>query len=683
MDKSTLEALSFFRTDGLLNLDTRRGLLNGTLTAFENGLTPLFRNSAGEKVWEWADKYRVLGRGSARQRYSSALAPYLREPMEAMVSRSPDCQVTVLSKPTQVGGTEAVINAILYRIHRRPCSILTYFEDEPKAKRFLKVRYDEAFAHEPFRGLGITRAGNERYFPGGFLFGFGTGSPAALSSTEGALVAGDEVARFKEDIGGEGGWFALAESRCNTFGREAKILAVSTFLTQMGQGRQFYNLFASGDCREFFCPCPACGEMHIWSHERLIEIPGGTVVHPCPACGKHTRDGDEKMDCIRAGEWRPTVEPEDGRVRSYRVSGLLSHPSWLRTWKLIYDQWVKVKAGKADPQPFFNTMIGLWHDREEGVATDPEAAQTKTTMLGYKVGEVPVDVCLLTAAVDVQMDYLVVDVTGWDRFRNSYVLERIEIQANIKERDRVKKEIDALLARAWAGLNIWLLLIDSGGRVRDEDNPGGHVGSAQYVYDLCNLYRQPGHDWARRSPKAPRTGFVQAIKGTAGRQAAGKLIVSLPGRSSRSGRRYSSEIVTVGVDFAKSELYRSLASEYVSDEGELKPGVVYAAADLPENYWKELTAEKLVLKQDSYGRPVMRYENLGGRANEALDLWVYNRAAFDLIGAPRWVDSRWDALEKEASRRRLAGDTAKAVTTANTTLQKSIDRLREKYGIKD
>lgn len=393
------------------------------------------------------------------------------------------------------------------------------------------------------------------------------------------------------------------------------------------------------------------------------------------------------MDCIRAGEWRPTVEAEDGRVRSYRVSGLLSHPSWRRDWASILTKWDRVKAGKADPQPFYNTDIGLPHDREEGVAADPDAAKTKMTTLGYSVGEVPSDVCLITAAVDVQMDFLVADITGWDRFRNSYILERVEIQENIKERDRVKEAFDKLLARTWGGLNIWLMLVDSGGRVRDDNNPGKHVGSAQYVYDVCNLYRQPGHERAFRSPRTPKQGFVQAIKGTSGRQAAGKLILGLPGRSSRAGRKYSTEIVTIGVDFAKSELYRALAGEYVSEAGELKPGVIYSAANLPEGFWKEITAEKLIMKQDTFGRPVMRYENIGGRANEALDLWVYNRAAFELIGAPKWSDNRWDALEKTAERLRAAGDTAAAIRDAETASEKryreGIERLRKKYGLAD
>lgn len=670
--------------ESVFNVDVRSGLLSGTLNAFENGLTPLFFDAVGESVAEWADKYRVLGRGASRPRYSSALAPYLREVMDAMVSRAPDSQIVVLSKPTQVGGTEAAINAVLYRIHRRPCSVLMYFEDEPKAKRFLRLRYDTAFAHEPFRGLGVSRSGNERHFPGGFLFGFGTGSSSALSSTEAELVVGDEVARYQEDIGGEGGWFALAESRCNTFGRNAKIIAVSTFLTQMGQGRLFWSLFSSGDCREYFCPCPGCGDMILWDHQNLVKLPGGDVVHRCPGCGKDTRDGDEKMDCIRAGEWRPTVEePEDNRVRSYRVSGLLSHPTWRRDWASLYAKWLRVKAGKSDPQPFYNTDIGLPHDREEGVATDPDEAKTKMTTIGYKAGEVPTGVCLITAAVDVQMDFLVVDITGWDQFRNSYVLERVEIQANIKERDVVKEAFDELLERKWAGLNIWLMLVDSGGRVRDDENPGKAVGSAQYVYDVCNLYRQPGHDRAFRSPRTPKKGFVQAIKGTANKAAAGKLILGLPGRSSRSGRKYSTEIVTIGVDFAKSELYRALASDYVTEEGELTPGVVYSAENLPEGWWKEITAEKLVMKQDGYGRPVMRYENIGGRANEALDLWVYNRAAFELIGAPKWSDRRWENLEKDADRRRDAAekDTPVAESGTEKEYRESLERLRKKYGM--
>jgi phage terminase large subunit GpA-like protein len=93
----------------------------------------------------------------------------------------------------------------------------------------------------------------------------------------------------------------------------------------------------------------------------------------------------------------------------------------------------------------------------------------------------------------------------------------------------------------------------------------------------------------------------------------------------------------VGTDTAKSTVYARLK---VKDPG---PGYLHFYIGLTENYFEQLTGEKLIPRYVK-GFPVYEWVNVApGRRNEALDCEVYAYAAAKRAGIDR---VNWADLEK-------------------------------------
>jgi len=98
----------------------------------------------------------------------------------------------------------------------------------------------------------------------------------------------------------------------------------------------------------------------------------------------------------------------------------------------------------------------------------------------------------------------------------------------------------------------------------------------------------------------------------------------------------------VGVDVVKMELYGWLKTS------EENPGFCRWPMDYPDEYFKQLVAEHLVLTKNAKGYEQWVWEKTRKR-NEALDCRVYARVAAVAMGLDRWNGDQWD-------RARLDGD---------------------------
>ena len=68
-----------------------------------------------------------------------------------------------------------------------------------------------------------------------------------------------------------------------------------------------------------------------------------------------------------------------------------------------------------------------------------------------------------------------------------------------------------------------------------------------------------------------------------------------------------------------------------------------------EEYFKQLTAERLVTVKDKRGFPHREWRKLRER-NEALDCRIYARAAASALGIDRFNDATWQKLERALGR---------------------------------
>lgn len=157
------------------------------LTSFREG----FRPPPDFTISEWADLNRKLPRASSGEPglWRTSRTPYLREIMDEMSPRSRTVDVVVM-KGSQIGYTEAIINAVMFFIAHAPCSMLLVQPTIDIAERFSKQRLQPSLAEcDSLKTKLIdnkSRAGGntilQKDFPGGTLIIGGANSAAALRS---------------------------------------------------------------------------------------------------------------------------------------------------------------------------------------------------------------------------------------------------------------------------------------------------------------------------------------------------------------------------------------------------------------------------------------------------------------------------------------------------------------------
>ena len=85
------------------------------------------------KVSEWAEKYRILDSSSNfKGRWSNEITPYLIGIMDAI--NDPYIQEINFCKPTQVGGTEAMLNMLGWIISEDPAPAMIVYPTDDLAK---------------------------------------------------------------------------------------------------------------------------------------------------------------------------------------------------------------------------------------------------------------------------------------------------------------------------------------------------------------------------------------------------------------------------------------------------------------------------------------------------------------------------------------------------------------------
>jgi phage terminase large subunit GpA-like protein len=99
----------------------------------------------------------------------------------------------------------------------------------------------------------------------------------------------------------------------------------------------------------------------------------------------------------------------------------------------------------------------------------------------------------------------------------------------------------------------------------------------------------------------------------------------------------------VGVDIAKGIIYNRL-NLTLDGDGSTPPGYVHFYIGLNDDYFSQLTAEKLITQYDKNGYPQKKWVVVTeDKRNEAIDCEVYAYAAAIHAGISRM---NWDALEQ-------------------------------------
>lgn len=572
--------------------------INRTTDLFEK-MAKLLAPPPDLSVSEWADLNRRLSRESSAEpgRWRTDRAPYQRRIMDQI--NNPEVETIVLMTSSQVGKTEIILNAIGYHIDYDPSPIMVLQPTVEMAETFSKTRLAPMLRDTPaLKGkvadVRTRNSGNtilEKSFPGGVVVMVGANAPAGLASRPIRVLLADEVDRFPASAGTEGDPLSLAEKRTTTFYNRKKIFVSTPTVKGVSRIEKAYE----GSSQEHWClPCPSCGEHQplkwgqiIFDYDKKEEIVT-SVNHVCIYCGAMHSEVEWKAG---NGEW--VADNPKSKAKGFHLNELAS--PWKRWEEIVKDFIDAKKNGKESLQVWVNTSLGeTWE--EKGVGAESDDLLKRREEYGC---DVPNNVAVLTAGVDVQDNRLEYEIVGWSPGNESWGIEYGVLMGDPGQ-EFVWKALDDKLFATYTRedgipLNIMSTCVDSGGH---------HTTS---VYKYC---------------KAREVKRVWAIKGIGG---SGHSFIKTPKRREQNGVY----LFTIGVDVGKDTIVSRLMSE-PKQKGychfPLEQGKGY-----DEYYFKGLTAEHRVTRYQQ-GKTVIKWElKSSSSRNEPFDLRNYATAALEIL----------------------------------------------------
>ena len=428
-----------------------------------------------------------------------------------------------------------------------------------------------------------------------------------LSEVEGKFMLSSYPSDVLSDYSIRNGWHTMNVEMTKSAGGGIKTEVFTmnysvNLIQQLDTDQNYYHV-----------PCPHCGEKQrlVFENLKWDDDKPETAMYCCIHCGSFIEER-YKIQMFAAGEWVPAVPEKSSReLIGFHLSSLYSPYGW-QSWEDIAREFIAAKASPTRLKVFVNTVLGeTWAERGEA----PEYMNLYNRRESYKIGEVPQEVCFLTAGVDVQKDRLEVEVVGWCSDKRSYSIDYRVLEGDTA-RANVWTSLALMLEERWgfAGVGIEIpirmMAIDSG-------------YNTTHVYDFCRRFGADrvvpvkGQDSLGMPVSAPKTVDV-----------------------TRSGKRIGRvRLWSVGSSFLKSELYSWLRLE---KENGVPPPCYCHFPEYAETYFMGLTAEEQV-KKIVRGYP--RYEWVKSyERNEPLDCRVYARAAASIVGLDRLAPSVLESI---------------------------------------
>lgn len=551
-------------------------------------------------ITEWADEYRRLSPEASAEpgRWRTSKAPYQKEIMNAIGDVT--VQKVIVMSAAQIGKTDGcILNPLGYYIHYDPSPIMILQPTIQMAEAFSKDRLTPMIRDTPVLTDKINdksrNSGNtilQKIFPGGHVTMVGANSSAGLRSRPIRILLADEIDAYPATAGNEGDPLLLAGKRLTTFWNK-KTVCVST-PTVKGVSRIEVE-YEHSTQEEWHVPCPSCGEYVKleWANVKFDKENLENIEYTCIHCGAIESEYRWK-ELFTEGKF--IAKYPNRETRGFHLNALASlFTDWADIVKKFIVANEEKKKGNIELlKVWTNTELGqTWEEEGEEIEPDTLFLRRET----YNC-EVPEEVIVLTAGIDVQDDRFELEVVGWGEEKESWGIYYRVIYGDLKT-NNIWKQLDDFLSQTFTTadgrkLKILATCMDSGGHYTNE------------VYRFCKA----------------RTGRrVWAIKGKGG---AATPYYSKPTYSNA----LKTPLFTLGVDTGKAILYQRLA---VEEEG---PNYCHFPEDegrgYTEEYFKGLTSEKMVM---TYRRGRAQYTwklKEGIKRNEPLDIRNYATAALEI-----------------------------------------------------
>ncbi|MEP7365616.1 MAG: phage terminase large subunit family protein [Acidobacteriota bacterium] len=513
----------------------------------------------------------------------------------------PEIERVTLVKSVRVGLSTLLTATIGSFVANEPSPILLLLPTEADCRDYTVSDLEPIFAATPILSALLSADTDEggrntllsRRFPGGSLKIIAAKAPRNLRRHNVRVLLMDEVDGM--EAGAEGSPVVLAERRTMSFSNR-KIVMGST--PTIEDTSNVLRAYAASDQRIFEVPCPDCGGFTevLWQHIEWEPDKPETAVFRCPHCEEMISER-HKPAMIEAGRWRATRPDVIGHA-GFRINALVS-PHANASWSRLAAEFLSAKGSPDTLQTFVNTILAQgWREAADEVHEGELQARAEP----FGLENIPADVLIVTAGIDVQDDRLEVTLIGWTRDA-ALILGHIVIWGSPGD-DTTWAECDDLLRTTWQHPNGGTLRLDAA--IIDS----GDGGWTERVYAFCR----------------PRYGRkVMAGKGVAGNRPPITASVS-------KGVRF----FLIGVDGLKAQILTRLA----------RGRTIRFSNTLEVAWYEQLASERRIVRYVR-GQPVRRFERKPGMRAEALDCVVYGFAARSLVTAN--LDRREEELSSVAA----------------------------------
>lgn len=393
-----------------------------TRNLFVNTIKRTLKKPEKLTVSEWAEKYRILDESSNFQgRWSNDITPYLIGIMDTF--NDPYIQEINFVKPTQVGGTEAMLNMLGWIIMDDPAPTMIVYPSDDLAKDTSNDRLKPSLTKTPEINERFYKNASKELnlkFRGMSIYLRGSNSPSKLASKAIKYLFFDEIDKMEGATKKEASPYNLAKERTRTYIYSKKIYTCSTPTLKTNYVWQIHE--DADEQRNYFVPCPHCGEYIVLRWKQIkypdegdsSEEKARKAIYICQECGCEITDKD-KIGMLRKGEWRAVKKKGGGRARkvSFWLNALYSR---FLTWADIVKEFLDSKEDPDKLQNFVNSWLAEpWEDTK--LKTTTELVLERQTELEQYV--VPEWAKLLTGGVDVQENCLYWTIRAWGDFITS------------------------------------------------------------------------------------------------------------------------------------------------------------------------------------------------------------------------------------------------------------------------
>lgn len=565
-----------------------------TITEYQKAALEFLLPPEDISVSEWAEEHRILDvRSSAMPgHWRNSVTPYLSEIMDTM--NDFEIEETIFVKPTQVGGTEALLNRLGYLIAQDPGPTMIVYPTDILGDSTSENRIIPMIKNSP----AIKQHYNERIsskmelqFDNMYVSISGANSPASLASKPIRYLFLDEVDKFPAASRKEADPISLARERTKTF-INRKIYMCSTPTLRTGH---IWKAKESADIeKHYFIPCPHCSAQIELKFQNLrwpddeagldAADMAELATYVCQECGCTISDA-EKNRALSFGEWK-VVRERGKTVRrvAYWINTLYS--PFVR-FAEIAKEFLKSKDDPDLLHNFTNSWLAEpWEDTK--LKTNAEMVLERQTEV--EPFALPDWTKLLTGGVDVQENCLYWTIRAWGDFLTSqniahgqaFSFAEVEKYMNLEYR-----KADGTV------FMVDLVLVDSGDQT-DE------------VYDFCAI----NAEWAL------------PCKGVGSQLSHYRLSTV----NKTGSRAYGMNLVLV--DGGK---YKDMIASRMRKPNGKGSWMVYKGCD--EEYAQQVTAEHKVNVKNSKGQQSLVWKPKTENAdNHYLDCEVYCMAAADIKG---------------------------------------------------